>query len=48
MILKIAYCWYLHDTGKGMAGFVPGFQLISGIYFTGRIGYQMYESYQKP
>ncbi len=35
------------DTYMGYLAFIPGFQLASGIYFTARIGYQMYEDANK-
>jgi hypothetical protein len=41
--------WAVADTYMGYLGtFVPGCQLISGIYFTGRIGYQIYKEIKKP
>ena len=35
--------WGLADTSMSILGFVPGFGLVSAVYFTGRIGYQVYE-----
>jgi hypothetical protein len=38
----------LLDTGMGILGFFPGFQLPVLIYTSVRIGYDVYESYKKP
>ncbi len=39
--------WALLDTGMGALGFVPGLQLVSGVYFAGRVAYQVYDSIEK-
>jgi RHS repeat-associated protein len=39
--------WAVADTGMGIIGFVPGGQLIAGLYFTGRIAYQVYDEIKK-
>jgi len=39
--------WAVADTGMGIIGFVPGGQLIAGLYFTGRIAYQAYDEINK-
>jgi len=37
---------YIRRDG-GILGFVPGVQVISGLYFTGRIAYQVYDEINK-
>ncbi len=42
------FAWNIGDNVVGLVAFLPGMQIPALIYFTARIGYDIYDAYNKP